>query len=88
MLAGHTPTLPAGSVVLAVDRSFAKGNWYSGRRVDPSTNLAVLYEVGETGDLKELLRDTTPGWARKLTGWLVTERPDLPRVIVRPPARR
>lgn len=86
--AGQEATVPVGSIILAVDRSFAKGNWYARQRVETATVVATLYEVAENGEMKEVIQDTTRAWARKITGWLVTQRPDLPKVTVTPRTRR
>jgi hypothetical protein len=84
--AGEEAEVPVGGIILVLDRSFAKGNWYASRQVDTSTVVATLLEVTQEG-LKEVLQDTTRGWARKMTGWLVSQRPDLPQVSVKPPRR-
>jgi hypothetical protein len=83
--AGEPATVPVGGLMLTVDKSFARGNWYAGRSVTAASFVAVLYEATENGELKELLVSMDPRkWGRELVGWLLTNRPDLPRVTVVP----
>jgi hypothetical protein len=68
-----TATLEVGSIIIAVDKSWAKARWYAGSYVKPIELSARLLRVDEDG-LKTLIESSKKSWARDLLGYLATNR--------------
>ncbi|RDE07799.1 hypothetical protein [Pelagibacterium lacus] len=66
-------TLNAGTVVIAVDTSWARASWYAGSYVKPVERSARLLLVKEDG-LETLIESSKKSWARDLLGYLATNR--------------
>ncbi|MCR6734071.1 MAG: hypothetical protein NVV83_08290 [Afipia sp.] len=70
---GAQAVLPASSIVVACDLSWAKAKWYAGQYIKPLEVEAALYEATGEG-LVQLTRSVRRVWARDLLGWLITNR--------------
>jgi hypothetical protein len=70
---GATATLEAGSIIIAVDKSWATAKWYAGSYIKPMELCARLLRVNEDG-LKTLIESREKSWARDLLGHLATNR--------------
>ncbi|MAN76224.1 MAG: hypothetical protein CML24_03240 [Rhizobiales bacterium] len=66
-------TLDAGSIVIAVDTSWAKASWYAGSYIKPIERSARLLLVEEDG-LETLIESSKKCWARDLLGYLATNQ--------------
>lgn len=70
---GASAHLPVGSLLLAVDSSWAKARWYAGSFIAPIERSASLLRVGEDG-LQLVIESRSKAWARQVLGHLMTNQ--------------
>ena len=68
---GTEATVPLGSVILVVDSSWAKANWYAGRYIPALERWATLY-VAEQSGLQQVMTTRSRRWASEILGYLTT----------------
>ena len=74
---GASANLPAGTLIISVDRYFAMANWYPSdwRKGEDAGIEARVYEVQADGSLSVLVKSQkSRTWAQELLGWLATNR--------------
>lgn len=71
--AGAPVTLEVGTLLVAVDTSWAKAHWYAGSYIKPIERFALLLRVTENG-LERLIVSDGKSWARDLLGYLATNQ--------------
>lgn len=70
---GASATLAEGSIIVAVDTSWAKARWYAGfyiKRLERSARLLLVREDG----LEVLFESSKKSWASDILGCLATNR--------------
>jgi hypothetical protein len=75
--AGKTAKLDEGTLILAIDASYASARWYAGNFIAPTERYAAVYEVRGDQLVRRVL-SIRRRWARDLIGWICTNRPDVP----------
>ena len=75
--AGKTAKLAEGTLILAIDASYASARWYAGNFVAPTERYAAVYEVRESQLVRRAL-SIRRCWAQDLIGWICTNRQDVP----------
>lgn len=71
---GAPASLENGSLIVAVDISWARARWYARNYIAPVEQKAALLRVTDYGELDELIVSTKKSWARDLLGYLATNR--------------
>lgn len=66
-------TLEIGTVIVAVDTSWARAKWYAGSFVKPIERSARLLLLKVNG-LETLIESSKKTWARELLGYLATNQ--------------
>lgn len=73
---GAEATVQRGSLIVGLDDSWAKGNWYSGHEVRPRALRAFLAQVTEGDGFKIIYETSDNAWAPGIVGFL-NAHPDL-----------
>lgn len=74
--AGAEAMVQRGSLIVGLDDSWAKGNWYSGHEVRPRALRAFLAQVTEGDEFKMIYETWDNAWAPGIVGFL-NAHPDL-----------